>query len=78
MFGFLDLSSKEIKTNVAAGSALFYCLPEKENRFCDVVKKFPINYTISVSEIVVLCRARSIFYDAKFRKLKNTGDLTYS
>ena len=35
-----DLSSKEIKTNAAADSALFWRLPEKENRFRDVVKKF--------------------------------------
>ena len=33
MFGFLDLSSKEIKINTAADLALFWRLPE--NRFCD-------------------------------------------
>ena len=40
VFGFSDLSSKEIKTNAAAISALFQRLPEKENRFRDVVKNF--------------------------------------
>ena len=78
VFGFSDLSSEEIKTNAAANSALFQRLPEKENRFRDVVKKFPINYSISASEFVVLGRARSVFYAAKFKKVKNTGDLTYS
>ena len=34
--GFLELYSKEIKTNAAADSALFKRLPEKENRFRDV------------------------------------------
>ena len=73
---FPGLSSKENKTNVAADPALFQRLPE--NRFCDVVKKIPINYTISASEIVVLGRARSLFYAAKFKKVINTGDLTFS
>ena len=58
VFGFSELSSKEIKTNAAADSALFQRLPE--NRFRDVLKKFPINYTISASEIVVLGYALDI------------------
>ena len=33
---------------------------------------------MSASEIVVLGRGRSVFYTAKFKKVKNTGDLTYS
>ena len=41
-------------------------------------KKIQINCTISASEIVVLRRARSVFYAAKFKKVNNTGDLTYS
>ena len=40
VFGFSDLSRKEIDTNTAADSALFWRLAEMENRFCDVVKKF--------------------------------------
>ena len=78
MSGFSDLSSKEIKTNAVTDSALFWRLSEKEKRFRDVVKKFPINYTILASEIVALGRTRSVFYAAKFKKVKNTGDLTYS
>ena len=37
-----------------------------------------MNNTILASEIVVLGRAYSIFYAAKLKKVKNTGDLTYS
>ena len=75
LFVCLDLSSKEIKTNAAANSALFLYLPEKENRFRDFVIEFPINYTILASEIVLLGRARLVFPAAKFKKVKNTGDL---
>ena len=62
---FPDLSSKEIKINVAADTALFWRLPK--NRFRDVVRKIPINYNILASEIVVLGRARLLFYAAKFK-----------
>ena len=71
---FSDIFDKEIKINAAADSALFWRLPEKEMRFRDVVKKFPKNYTILASEIVVLGRVSSVFSGAKFKKVKNTSD----
>ena len=51
---------------------------KRKNRFRDVVNNFPINYILLASEIVVLGRARSVFYTAKFKKVKNTSDLTFS
>ena len=69
-FRLSGLSSNAIKTNVAADSALFWRMPEKENKFRDVFKEFPIIDTISASEIVVLGRARSVFYAAKFKMVK--------
>ena len=45
-----------------------------QKRFSDVIKNFPINYTILASEIVVLGRVSSVFSGAKFNKVKNTSD----
>ena len=52
-------------------------LPDKENRLRDVAKNSD-KFRILASEIVVLGCARSVFYAAKFKKVKNTGDLTFS
>ena len=71
-------AKKSLKILLPIQPYVSWYLPEKENRFRDVVKKFPKHYTVLALEIVVLGRARSAFYAAKFKKVKYAGDLTYS